>query len=196
MKARGRRAPYTHVQLRRSLGGWQIFLYGWGLLGATVASAGDIPLGVELAAHVIKASSSMVPLPTVGRPRLAPRKKARIDWNTVELIASTSDDGEVAARSVVKDDDERAPRVFPDRRGRSVVKSLLAGASMKARGRGAIRTHVQLRGALVGWQIFLYGWGLLGAAVASTRDFALGVDLAACVIEEAASQLAGVVVMA
>lgn len=208
-KARGRGAPYTHVQLRRSLVGWQIFLYGWGLLGAAVASERDVALGVELAARVIEAAASLVPRPTrktrhpapgkVGLPaarvyrqaadwdtagktqRLVPRKRVPIDWDTVELIEGVYDDGERTTQLV-----------FPDRRGRSVVKSILSGATTKARGRGAIYTHVQLRRTLVGWQLFLYGWGLLGAAVASVRDFALGVELAARVIEAAAAQLAGV----
>ena len=119
----------------------------------------------------------------------------RIDWDTVELV-----DVILPTQSSRSNDLVRPPRlpptrferVYPDRRGRSTMKKLLSGASTKARARGAIYTHTQLRRSLVGWQIFFYGWDLFTAAMASKRDFTRGVELAAQAIEAASARLAGV----
>lgn len=128
-----------------------------------------------------------------GSSRDQPRSK--IDWDTVELVGPLSPLPESPRATVAKVRTrvrkERSERAFPERRGRSIVKKLLSGASAKARARGAIYTHVQLRKMLVGLERFIYGWSLVAAAVESTNDFARGVEAAARAIDAASRRLAG-----
>ena len=105
------------------------------------------------------------------------KSKAKIDWDTVELV------GSLAPVIAVLPPVERVPRLFPDRRGRSIVKQILSGATQKARARGAIYTHSQLRKLLpAGLPTFIYGWWLLAAAMES--ELSRGVELAAEAIRE------------
>ena len=113
--------------------------------------------------------------------------KVKIDWDTVELVGSLAP---VIAVPVpverviaVLPSVERGSRLFPDRRGQSIVKQILSGASQKARARGAIYTHTQLRKLLPeGLPTLVYGWWLVAAAMES--DIARGVELAAQAIRE------------
>ena len=99
----------------------------------------------------------------------------KLNWDTVELVSRT----------------ECVRRVFPDRRGRSTVKQILSGASAKARARGAMHTHTQLRKLLpVGLEMLVYGWWLVAAAVESDRDLSRGVELAATAIRETSHRIA------
>lgn len=109
------------------------------------------------------------------------RPKVKIDWDTVELVGSLAPVLSVpppAERTV-----ERAPRLFPERRGRSIVKQILSGAAQKARARGAIYTHTQLRKLLpTGLPTLAYGWWLVAAAMEG--DVSRGVETAAQAIIE------------
>jgi hypothetical protein len=99
-----------------------------------------------------------------------PVKRTGLDWDTVELV-------------------RRDSPIHADRRGRSVVKMILSGAAAKARARGAIYTHVQLRQLIpAGLETLAYGVGLLMAAVESERDFVRGVEVAARAICEASER--------
>lgn len=107
----------------------------------------------------------------------AMKVKAKIDWDTVELVGTL-----VPASAPVFSSVERAlrPRLFHDRRGRSIVKQILSGAAAKARARGALYTHTQLRKLLpAGLETFIYSWWLVAAAVESDRDLSRAVDVAA-----------------
>lgn len=107
------------------------------------------------------------------------KAKAKIDWDTVELVGALAPVIFSPAEHTV----ERVPRLFPDRRGRSIVKQLLSGASQKARARGALYTHTQLRKLLpAGLPTLVYGWRLVAAAM--ERDLSRGVELAAQAISE------------
>ena len=108
------------------------------------------------------------------------KSKVKIDWDTVELV------GALAPVIPVPPPVERAPRLFPDQRGRSIVKQILSGAAQKARARGAIYTHTQLRKLLpAGLETLVYGWWLMAAAMeAMERDLSRGVELAAQAISE------------
>ncbi len=98
-------------------------------------------------------------------------KIAKIDWSTVELVGKL--------KPVVAGKRESNPR---ERRGRSSMKAILSGASMKARSCGAL-THTQLCAELVSaYDCFIYGIGLLAAACAPTRD--QQVEWAACAMVE------------
>jgi len=113
------------------------------------------------------------------------RPKVKIDWDTVELVGVLEPALPVlppAERAVDRAAD-RTPRLFHDRRGRSIVKQILSGAAQKARARGAIYTHTQLRKLLpAGLPTLVYGLWLLAAAMES--DLSRGVELAAQAISE------------
>ena len=103
-------------------------------------------------------------------------KIVKIDWDTVELVVEPV-------------------RQFPDRRGRSIVKKILSGASAKARAQGAVYTHSQLRSFIpAGLEMLIYGWWLLAAAIASSHDLSRGVKLAASAIIETSQRVAQSVV--
>ena len=109
-----------------------------------------------------------------------------IDWNTVELVGDLEPMPLASAQP-----SRKVERVFPDRRGRSDVKKILSGASMKARGNGARLTHGQICKKLrPGLDVLAYGVGLLAAATAFSSDPARSVTLAAYVIGEASERLA------
>ena len=109
------------------------------------------------------------------------RSKPKIDWDTVELILPT--DRAQAFEKERKRVLEREQRLYPERRGRSVVKQILSGAAQKARARGAIYTHTQLRKLLpAGLETPVYGWWLVAAAM--ERDLSRGVETAAQAIIE------------
>ena len=128
-----------------------------------------------------------------------------IDWNTVELVGdlepiaedSHRDHREITLPTQHAYSDQRlaprhapGPRVYPDRRGRSDVKKVLSGASMKARGNGARLTHGQICKRLrPGFDVLVYGIGLLAAATAYGSDPARSVVLAAYVIGEVSERL-------
>lgn len=119
--------------------------------------------------------------------------RREIDWNTVELVGDLEPIVEVAPEidrhplHVARP--ARGERIYPDRRGRSVLKKILSGASMKARGNGARMTHAQICKRLSpGLDVLIYGIGLLAASMAS--DPARRVTLAAYVIGEAAERIA------
>lgn len=119
--------------------------------------------------------------------------KRTIDWNTVELVGDlepfveTSDHVQHPLHTV-RSVPGRVDRVYPDRRGRSVLKKILSGASMKARGNGARMTHAQICKRLSpGLDVLIYGIGLLAASMAS--DPTRRVTLAAYVIGEAAERI-------
>ena len=118
------------------------------------------------------------------------KTKAKIDWDTVELVGDLVPMLPVSSLPVerksrtVSTVERGEPRLFPDRRGRSVVKKILSGAAAKARARGAVHTHVQLRALLpAGLETLIYGWWLVVAAAAvgvdHDRDISRGVDIAA-----------------
>jgi hypothetical protein len=115
--------------------------------------------------------------------------KAKIDWNTVELVGALVPTVPSVAARVVEE-----PR-FVDQRGRSVVKKILSGAAAKARARGALYTHAQLRAFLpAGLDVLAYGLGLVAAALVGDRDVSRGVELAAhaiCVASHDLSKRAG-----
>lgn len=103
--------------------------------------------------------------------------KPKIDWDTVELI------------------DQRFTHqhLVPEQRGRSMVKQVLSGAAAKARARGSIHTHTQLRKLIpAGIETLIYGWWLVAAAIESDRDISRGVELAARAIRETSARLARV----
>ena len=107
----------------------------------------------------------------------AMKLKAKIDWDTVELVGAL-----VPASLPAFPPVERAlrPRLYPDRRGRSIVKQILSGAAAKARARGALHTHTQLRRLLpAGLETLVYSWWLVAAAVESDRDISRAVEVAA-----------------
>jgi hypothetical protein len=124
-----------------------------------------------------------------------------IDWNTVELVGDLEPIAEDSHREHAllthhAYSDQRlarqapGPRVYPDRRGRSDVKKVLSGASMKARGNGARLTHGQICKRLrPGFDVLVYGIGLLAAATAYGSDPARSVVLAAYVIGEVSERL-------
>jgi len=122
------------------------------------------------------------------------RAKAKINWDTVELVgplspasapADPSDPSEKARA-------ERELRPYPEKRGRSIVKQILSGAAAKARARGAIYTHTQLRVFIpAGLEMLVYSWCLVAAAVESDRDLSRGVESAARAISEASHRLSG-----
>ena len=98
-------------------------------------------------------------------------KITKIDWSTVELIGKLE--------PVVTAKREPNPR---ERRGRSTMKAILSGASMKARSCGAM-THSQLCAELVSaYDCFVYGLGLFAAVLAPTRE--QQVERAACAMVE------------
>lgn len=108
--------------------------------------------------------------------------KVKIDWDTVELVGSLAPVIAPPVERVIPPI-ERAPRLFPDRRGRSIVKQILSGAAQKARARGAIYTHTQLRKLLpAGLPTLAYGWWLVAAAMEG--DVSRGVETAAQAIIE------------
>ena len=103
------------------------------------------------------------------------KSNVKIDWDTVELVGALAP---VFPVFPVLPPVERTPRLFPDRRGRSIVKQILSGASQKARARGAIYTHTQIRKLLpAGLETLVYGWWLLSAAM--EIDLSRGVEMAA-----------------
>ena len=107
------------------------------------------------------------------------KSKVKIDWDTVELVGALAPVIPVPIPPPI----ELTPRLFPDRRGRSIVKQILSGASAKARARGAIYTHTQIRKLLpAGLETLVYGWWLMAAAM--ERDLSRGVELAAQAIGE------------
>ena len=113
------------------------------------------------------------------------KPKVKIDWDTVELVGTLAP--VIPVPSPVPSPVERTPRLFPDQRGRSIVKQILSGAAQKARARGAIYTHTQLRRLLpAGLETFIYGWRLVAAAVESESesDLSRGVEMAAQAISE------------
>lgn len=114
--------------------------------------------------------------------QVKPKAKVQIDWDTVELV-------DYYATSLARP--ARPQRLFPDRRGRSVVKQILSGAAAKARARGAVFTHTQICKRLpAGLPTLIYGWGLVFAAMESDRDLSRGVEVAADVILATSRQVA------
>lgn len=108
------------------------------------------------------------------------KSKVKIDWDTVELVGTLAPVIPVpppADRTA-----DRTPRLFPQ----SIVKQILSGAAQKARARGAIYTHTQLRRLLpAGLDTLVYGWCLLAAAMeAMESDLSSGVESAALAIIE------------
>lgn len=111
--------------------------------------------------------------------------KAKIDWDTVELVGALVPSA--VAPSFPRVDE---PRLFVDQRGKSIVKKILSGAAAKARARGAIYTHTQLRKLLpAGLDVLGYGLGLVAAAMVGDRDVSRGVELAAHAICAASHDL-------
>jgi hypothetical protein len=111
--------------------------------------------------------------------------KAKIDWNTVELVGALVPTVPSVAPRVVEE-----PRLFVDQRGRSIVKKILSGAAAKARARGALYTHAQLRAFLpAGLDVLAYGLGLVAAAMVGDHDVSRGVELAAHAICAASHDL-------
>jgi len=101
--------------------------------------------------------------------------KAKIDWDTVELVGALVPSVPSVSRVVVDE-----PRLFVDQRGRSIIKKILSGAAAKARARGAIYTHTQLRKLLpAGLDVLGYGLGMVAAAMVGERDISRAVELAA-----------------
>lgn len=83
---------------------------------------------------------------------------------------------------------DRAENIILDRRGRSPIKSIISGASMKAKGQGAELTHAQICQRLEpGLDTLIYGIGLVAAATA--RDLKRCVKLATYVIMETSIKL-------
>jgi hypothetical protein len=113
------------------------------------------------------------------------RPKAKINWDTVELVGPLSPASAPADPPV-----ERELRPYPEKRGRSIVKQILSGAAAKARSRGAIYTHTQLRVFIpAGLEMLIYSWCLVAAAVESDRDISRGVEAGARAIIEASHRL-------
>jgi len=118
-----------------------------------------------------------------------PRLRAKIDWDTVELVGALEPTLPSVSKAAAKAAERT--RLFPDRRGRSSVKQILSGAAAKARARGAAYTHTQLRKLLpAGLEMLAYGWWLVAAAVEGERDVSRGVELAAHAICVAARGVA------
>jgi hypothetical protein len=117
------------------------------------------------------------------------RAKAKINWDTVELVGPLSPASAPADPPQIT---RAEPRPYPEKRGRSIVKQILSGAAAKARSRGAIYTHTQLRVFIpAGLEMLVYGWCLVAAAVESDRDISRGVEAAARAISEASHRLSG-----
>jgi len=99
-------------------------------------------------------------------------KLVKIDWDTVELVEPTS------------------TVTLVERRGRSKIGQILSGAASKARARGAVYTHTQLREFLPqGLERLVYGWRLVAAAVEGDRYVSYGVEAATRVILETSRRL-------
>lgn len=112
-------------------------------------------------------------------------RRPKIDWDTVELVEKLP-----SIELKAPPDDEQ--RWYIERRGRSLVKSILAGAAVKARAEGVPHTHVQLRQLLsttTGLATLVYSWDLVTAAVESDHDLSRGVVVAAHAIREASKRL-------
>ena len=126
------------------------------------------------------------------------KAKVKIDWDTVELVGallptSSAMPSSLSAPPVLTKRSPRlsSPRLFSDRRGRSIVKQILSGAAQKARARGAPYTHTQLRTLVpAGLEMLIYGWRLVAAAVVSDRDISSAVELAALAIDATAHRVA------
>ena len=111
--------------------------------------------------------------------------KAKIDWDTVELVEPISSG---SPSSSIECDQ----RLFHDRRGRSIVKKILSGAAVKARAGGVIHTHVQLRHLIpAGLDTLVYSWGLVAAAVEGDRELSRGIVSAVCAIRDASNRIVG-----
>lgn len=110
------------------------------------------------------------------------KSKAKIDWDTVELVGDLVPTSLVPMPTTkpVKSTSWSGSRThlpgFSDPR----TKLILSGASAKARARGSAHTHAQLRKVLpTGLETFIYGWWLVTAAIESDRDVSRGVEIAA-----------------
>jgi hypothetical protein len=104
-----------------------------------------------------------------------------LDWNTIEL---TIDPRVTTAQKPESD----STIVYFPRRGLSMIRQILSGASTKARAAGAVRTHAQICRLLdPGLEILAYGWGLVAAAMAN--DLPVSVNIAAYVICETSARL-------
>ena len=118
------------------------------------------------------------------------KARVKIDWDTVELISVLVPAPTAASSpSTLVSLPQRLQRL--QRPHRSIVKLILSGGSQKARTRGAIYTHTQLRKLIPpGLEMLIYGWRLVAAAIESDRDFSRAVELAALAILETSHRFA------
>lgn len=115
--------------------------------------------------------------------------RPKLDWSTVEMV---SDPRAITSRGSF----QSAVIRFPSpRASSSTIRRILAGASMKARAAGALRTHAQICRLLEpGLEVLSYGWGLVVAAM--MEDLSRSIDAAAYVICGTSARLAASIALA
>lgn len=122
--------------------------------------------------------------------------KAKIDWSTVEILGPlvplerrTRRPRLTAAASAST---SSTSRTASTRGNGSIVKLLLSGGSSRARSRGAIHTHVQLKRLLPpGPEMLVYSWSLVAALLWKDHEGVThSVELVARAIRAASDRLA------
>jgi hypothetical protein len=110
------------------------------------------------------------------------RRRVQLDWDTVELVGQLTPLTSSAA-AAMPSTTLTPPQPTPLTSLPVVmrVKRVLAGASMRARSRGAQHTHSRLLRLLRGMDLFAYAWSLIGAV--AEDDLELAIEKAALAIE-------------
>ena len=126
--------------------------------------------------------------------------KAKIDWSTLKMLGPLVPLARQRRGSRLRAvppgppplDDAPLERVVSTRGNGSVVKLLLSGGASRARARGAIYTHAQLKRLLPsGPDMLVYSWDLVIAVLWQEHgDLSHGVELVARAIRAASDRLA------